>query len=62
MMSINLSTAKEKINSSKKAWRKGVAPYQNSDTKRSIWQLINTLVPYFLLWGLMLWSLMFHIG
>jgi omega-6 fatty acid desaturase (delta-12 desaturase) len=34
-----------------------VAPYANPDTKRSIWQVINTLVPYFLLWVLMLWSL-----
>ena len=57
MMSMNLDSAKEKVNSTKQAWRKAVAPYQNSDLKRSIWQLINTLVPYILLWSLMLWSL-----
>jgi omega-6 fatty acid desaturase (delta-12 desaturase) len=54
---MNLDSTKEKINSTRQAWRNAVAPYQNSDLKRSIWQLINTLVPYFLLWGLMLWSL-----
>ena len=57
MMSMNLDSAKEKIYSTKQSWRKAVAPYQNSDLKRSIWQLINTLVPYILLWSLMLWSL-----
>lgn len=57
MMSVNLNIAKEKINSTQKAWRKAVTPYQNSDMKRSVWQLINTLLPYILLWGLMLWSL-----
>ena len=25
--------------------------------RSSIWQLVNTLVPYFVLWGLMIWSL-----
>jgi len=25
--------------------------------QRSVWQLVNTLVPYFLLWGVMIWAL-----
>ena len=56
-MSINIDSAKEKLNATKQAWRKAVAPYQSSDLVRSIWQLINTLIPYILLWGLMVWSL-----
>ena len=56
-MSINIDSAKEKLNATKQAWRKAVAPYQSSDLARSIWQLINTLIPYILLWGLMVWSL-----
>ena len=56
-MTINLQNAKEKVNSTKKAWRQAVIPYSNPDNKRSIWQLINTLVPYFVLWALMYWSL-----
>lgn len=33
-------------------WQKAVAAYQNSDTSRSIWQLINSIVPHFVLWYL----------
>lgn len=38
-------------------WRKIVSNYQDPDIRRSIWQLINTLVPYLLLWVLMYFSL-----
>lgn len=31
-------------------WRKKIAPFEKSHLKRSIWQLINTLVPFILLW------------
>ncbi|WP_209124530.1 fatty acid desaturase [Alkalihalobacillus sp. BA299] len=30
--------------------RKQIAPYEKSNTKESVWQLINTLVPFFALW------------
>lgn len=33
------------------------APYQKADTRRSVWQLINTLVPYVGLWVLMVYTL-----
>jgi acyl-lipid omega-6 desaturase (Delta-12 desaturase) len=42
----------EKLN-----WQKLVAPYSHADTWRSIWQVVNTLVPYFALWVAMYWSL-----
>jgi omega-6 fatty acid desaturase (delta-12 desaturase) len=32
------------------SWRDAVKKYQDPDIRKSIWQLINTLVPYFLLW------------
>ena len=38
-------------------WQETVAKYQNPDPKRSWWQVINTLVPYFVLWVLMIYSL-----
>jgi acyl-lipid omega-6 desaturase (Delta-12 desaturase) len=38
-------------------WQTLVAPYAKSDTRRSLVMLANTLVPYFLLWGLMIWSI-----
>ncbi|WP_445509476.1 fatty acid desaturase [Rossellomorea marisflavi] len=33
-----------------KTLKKEVAPYEKSTTKESVWQLINTLGPFFLLW------------
>lgn len=37
-------------------WKELVAPFQRPTTARSVWQLVNTLVPYVALWGLMYWS------
>ena len=54
---MTLEDVKEKAVSTQKAWRKAVAPYSKPDFKRSVWQLLNTLIPYFILWGVMLWSL-----
>lgn len=34
-------------------WRTAVAPYQHSSVWRGVWQLLNTLVPYTVLWYLM---------
>ena len=39
------------------AWKEIVAKYQKSSTWRALWQIINTLVPYGLLWYLMYLSL-----
>ncbi|GAB4570987.1 MAG: fatty acid desaturase [Anaerolineae bacterium] len=33
-------------------WRSAVAPFQNPDVRRSLWQLANTLIPFFVLWYL----------
>ncbi len=38
-------------------WKKIVAEYQKSSTGRAVWQIVNTLGPYFLLWYLMYRSL-----
>ncbi|MGP7819771.1 fatty acid desaturase [Niallia sp. 01092] len=32
--------------------RKAIAPYEKSTTKNSIWQIVNTILPFFLLWFL----------
>jgi omega-6 fatty acid desaturase (delta-12 desaturase) len=47
-----MSESKNKNN-----WRQMIAPYEQSNTKRSIWQLINTFVPLVLLWYATYWSL-----
>jgi omega-6 fatty acid desaturase (delta-12 desaturase) len=31
-------------------WRQTIAPYEKSHIKSSVWQIINSLVPFFLLW------------
>ncbi|GIP31933.1 fatty acid desaturase [Paenibacillus sp. J2TS4] len=38
-------------------WRKKIAPYEKSRIKHSVWQLFNTLLPFFLLWYLAYLSL-----
>ena len=44
----------ESDNSVQKTWRKIVNNYQNPDIRKTIWQLVNTLVPYVILWVLMI--------
>jgi len=39
------------------SWKRIVAQYQKPDIKRSVWQIINSLVPYLILWALMAYSL-----
>src|SRR5512140_2618705 len=41
----------------KAAWQRIVAKYQQPSNARAMWQVVNTLVPYALLWLLMYWSL-----
>ena len=40
-------------------WQPIVAKYAKPHLGRSLWQLANTLIPYFMLWGLMIWSIQF---
>lgn len=54
---MNTSQTIESSVSDKLAWRQAVAKYQQSDTRRSYWQVVNTLLPYFVLWYLMYRSL-----
>jgi acyl-lipid omega-6 desaturase (Delta-12 desaturase) len=38
-------------------WKQAIAGYQSPDLRRSLWQLVNTLTPYCILWYLMWKSL-----
>ena len=38
-------------------WKKIVAPFQVPSIPRATWQIVNTFVPYVLLWYAMFWSL-----
>jgi len=39
------------------SWQRAVAAYENPDLKRSLWQLLNSIVPYLALWALAYWLL-----
>src|SRR5436853_6118444 len=39
------------------AWRQAVAPFQQSDLRTSLWQCLNSIARFFILWYLMYRSL-----
>ena len=43
-------------------WRQAVEPYQSADWRRSLWQMINSIIPYFILWILAYFSLNISYG
>lgn len=49
---ITIEIHEEQIN-----WLQDIAPYQRSDIRKSLWQLINTIVPFCILWCLAYLSL-----
>lgn len=51
------NVTKSKNTSQAGSWQKAVAAYQTPHAGRSWWQVINTLVPFFILWILMVLSL-----
>lgn len=52
-----MSTLRSNSSPAASNWRKIVSNYQNPDLRRSIWQLLNTLVPYLVLWVLMIYAI-----
>ncbi len=50
------STFSHKSQAEKMAWMKTMADYTKPDLKKSVWQIINSFVPYFGLWVLMVMS------
>ena len=52
---MNISTDPTKVGGL--PWKQAVARYQTPDLRRSLWQLSNTFIPYFVLWYLMVRSL-----
>jgi len=39
------------------SWKQAVSAHEKPVARKGAWQLVNSLVPYFALWGLMIWSL-----
>lgn len=50
-----MNTLQENGSLAAKTWRKIVNDYQNPDIRKSVWQLMNTLIPYVILWILMVY-------
>src|SRR5689334_3535100 len=46
-------TVASDVSLSKSGWYRITASYCRSDTRKALWQLVNTFVPYCCLWGLM---------
>ncbi|MBE2269035.1 MAG: fatty acid desaturase [Anaerolinea sp.] len=44
----------------KPAWQQAVRPYQDADLRRSLWQMLNSIAPFFILWYLAYRSLTVH--
>jgi omega-6 fatty acid desaturase (delta-12 desaturase) len=51
------ANSKELQKAEETRWQPIVARYAKPELNRSLWQVANTLVPYFVLWGLMIWSI-----
>ena len=45
-----------KLQMSKPAWHQAIGKYAYSDLNKSLWQVIDTFVPYCVLWALMLYT------
>ena len=43
--------------SARPSWRQAIASLERPVLRASLWQILNTAVPYFVLWGLMIWTL-----
>jgi acyl-lipid omega-6 desaturase (Delta-12 desaturase) len=48
--------SKEPLQVENSHWHEIVARYARADLSRSLWMMVNTLVPYFALWALMIYS------
>jgi len=47
-------TNNTKVKPSRPAWYQTIARFQNPTIRQSVWQIINTLIPYLLLWYVMI--------
>jgi len=52
-----MGTGKNDTNNVSSQWMEIVSKYNFSDPVKSWWQVINSIIPYLLLWAAMIWSL-----
>ena len=46
-----------KIQDPKPSWRQAISTYNQPSLGKAIWQLLNTFIPYLILWGLMIYTI-----
>lgn len=54
MGSIDLSA---QSGAGRQAWYQAIARFEKRDLRKASWQIVNTLIPYILLWSVMIWSI-----
>ncbi len=57
-----MNLVSDKSSSERTGWKQIVSRYASSDTRHSLWQLANTLLPYIALWYLMIFSVHISYG
>jgi omega-6 fatty acid desaturase (delta-12 desaturase) len=50
MSDSRIGSSAEVLNEVKHSWKAAVAAYQRPDVKRSLWQMVNSIGPYLVLW------------
>src|ERR1039457_1867581 len=56
-MTHDSSGSKDASQTESPAWKEIVTRYQKASTRRAVWQIVNTIVPYVALWFLMYFSM-----
>jgi len=58
---MSLHPRQERIRPAKPAWHAGLARFTQPDPRKAAWQLVNTLVPYALLWAAMAATVLYRL-
>ncbi len=50
-------TVEAKVPATRSEWYRSLSKYEKPDLRKAIGQLLDTMIPYFALWGLMVWMI-----
>jgi len=53
---VNSIQVDAKAGAGRQAWYQAIACFEKPDLSKASWQIINTLIPYVLLWTMMIWA------
>jgi omega-6 fatty acid desaturase (delta-12 desaturase) len=57
MIRMSSSPVGTKAGAAQPAWYQAIARFEKPDLRKASWQIVNTLIPYLLLWSVMVWAL-----